>query len=70
MAEGLQQSLRALGLVITSYSIHYTKLYELGERLERGTQYMRGYLLRDGKLNISLMADGGIYVWEPQPASQ
>jgi len=42
----------------------------LGERLERDTQYMRGYLLRDGKLNISLMADGGIYVWEPQPASQ
>lgn len=37
----------------------------MGESLERDTQYMRGYLLRDGHLNISLMADGGIYVWEP-----
>jgi len=37
----------------------------MGESLERATQYMRGYLLRDGHLNISLMADGGIYVWEP-----
>ena len=25
--------------------------------------YMRGYLLKDGRLHLSLMADGGIYVW-------
>ena len=25
----------------------------------------RGYLLRDGRLYLSLMADGGIYAWEP-----
>ena len=28
-------------------------------------QYIRGYLLKEGKLYLSLMADGGIYVWEP-----
>jgi heat shock protein HslJ len=28
-------------------------------------QYIRGYLLKDGKLYLSLMADGGIYTWEP-----
>lgn len=29
-------------------------------------QWIRGYLLKDGKLYLSLMADGGIFVWEPQ----
>ena len=46
-----------------------TKAYcpppSMGETLERDTQYMSSYILRDGRLNISLMADGGIYVWEP-----
>ncbi len=28
-------------------------------------KYIRGYLLKDGRLYLSLMADGGIYVWEP-----
>jgi heat shock protein HslJ len=37
----------------------------MGERIARDAQYMRGWLLRDGKLSISLMADGGVYVWEP-----
>jgi hypothetical protein len=27
--------------------------------------YVRGYLLRDGNLYLSLMADGGILAWEP-----
>jgi len=31
---------------------------------------IRSYLLRDGKLYLALMADGGIYVWEPEPADQ
>jgi heat shock protein HslJ len=26
--------------------------------------YVRGYLLKDGRLYLSLMADGGIYAWE------
>lgn len=28
-------------------------------------QFIRSYLLRDGRLYLSLMADGGIYAWEP-----
>jgi hypothetical protein len=28
-------------------------------------EYLRSYLLTDGKLYLSLMADGGIYAWEP-----
>lgn len=37
----------------------------MGEKIARDTQYMRGWLLKDGRLSVSLMADGGIYVWEP-----
>jgi heat shock protein HslJ len=37
----------------------------MGEKLAANTRYMSGWLLKDGKLNVSLMADGGIYVWEP-----
>lgn len=29
--------------------------------------YVRGFLLRDGMLHLSLMADGGIFTWEPLP---
>jgi hypothetical protein len=38
----------------------------LGERLGRQLPFVRGYLLRDGRLHLSLLADGGILVWEPQ----
>ena len=31
--------------------------------------YVRGYLLRDGRLYLSLMADAGIYAWEPAGAA-
>ncbi len=34
-------------------------------RLARDTAAMRSYTLRDGRLHIALMADAGIYVWEP-----
>ena len=27
-------------------------------------QYIRGYIIKDGRLYLSLMADGGIYAWE------
>ncbi len=30
--------------------------------------YIRSYLLRGGRLYLSLMADAGIYAWEPDPA--
>jgi heat shock protein HslJ len=38
----------------------------LGELLARQLPYVRGYLLRDGRLNLSLLADGGILIWEPR----
>ncbi|MGD8808792.1 MAG: META domain-containing protein [Gammaproteobacteria bacterium] len=39
----------------------------LDERIARDAEYIRGYLLRDGRLYLSLLADAGIYVWEPLP---
>lgn len=36
----------------------------LSERLGQQLGYVRSYLIRDGRLNMSLMADGGILVWE------
>jgi heat shock protein HslJ len=41
----------------------------LDERIVRDLAYVRGYLLRDGKLYLSLMADGGIYEWRPRAAA-
>jgi len=37
----------------------------LDERIVRDLGYVRGYLIRDGKLFLTLMADGGIYEWHP-----
>jgi len=37
----------------------------LDERVAADAQYIRSYLLRDGRLYLSLMADAGIYAWEP-----
>lgn len=37
----------------------------MGEALARDLPRMRGFLLKEGRLFISLMADGGVYVWEP-----
>jgi hypothetical protein len=37
----------------------------LGESIAVQAQYIRGYLLKDGRLSLSLMADGGIWAWEP-----
>lgn len=41
----------------------------LDERIVRDLGYVRGYLLRDGTLHLSLMADGGIYEWRPRAAA-
>jgi hypothetical protein len=38
----------------------------LGGLLARQLPYVRGYLLRDGRLSLSLWADGGILIWEPR----
>jgi len=37
----------------------------MDERVTSQASYVRSYLLKDGKLYLSLMADGGILVWEP-----
>jgi len=37
----------------------------LDEQVTRQAQYVRSFLLKDGRLHLSLMADGGIFVWEP-----
>jgi len=38
----------------------------LDEQIARQAEYIRSYLLKDGRLYLSLMADGGIYAWEPE----
>jgi hypothetical protein len=38
---------------------------DLDEQVLSQAQYVRSYLLKDGRLYLSLMADGGIFVWEP-----
>jgi heat shock protein HslJ len=37
----------------------------LDERITSQAQYIRGYMLKDGRLSLTLMADGGIWLWEP-----
>ena len=37
----------------------------LDERIAAHAEYVRSYLLEDGRLYLSLMADGGVYAWEP-----
>lgn len=37
----------------------------MDEHIVSQAQYIRGYILKDGRLYLSLMADGGIYAWEP-----
>jgi para-nitrobenzyl esterase len=36
----------------------------LTERLEKDWAFVRSYVIRDGRLFLSLMADGGIYEFE------
>jgi len=37
----------------------------LDGQIARHAEYLRSYVLRDGRLYLNLMADGGTYVWEP-----
>jgi heat shock protein HslJ len=37
----------------------------LDEQVTKQAPYFRSYLLKEGRLYLSLMADGGIFVWEP-----
>lgn len=38
----------------------------LGDQLGMMLSYVRSYVVADGRLHMSLMADGGILVWEPR----
>lgn len=40
----------------------------LDERVLRDMAFVRSYLVKAGRLHLSLTADGGIYTWEPSPA--
>lgn len=40
----------------------------LDEVITAQVQYVRGYLLKDGRLSLTLMADSGLWVWEPVTA--
>ena len=42
----------------------------LDEQISGQAQYVRSYLVKDGRLFLSLLADGGIYVWEPIAAGE
>jgi para-nitrobenzyl esterase len=42
----------------------------LNDRLARDWPYVRSYVMRDGHLFIALMADAGIYEFEPAAAPQ
>jgi heat shock protein HslJ len=37
----------------------------MDESIPAHSKFVRSYLLKDGRLYLSLMADGGIYVWAP-----
>ena len=37
----------------------------LAPQLAKSLPYVRGYLIKDGALHLTLMADGGILRWEP-----
>ena len=37
----------------------------LDEKIAAQAEHVRSYLLKDGRLHLSLMADAGIWVWEP-----
>lgn len=39
----------------------------MDESIAAHARFVRSYLLKDGRLYLSLMADGGIYAWEPVP---
>ena len=42
----------------------------LDERVARDLGHVRSYLFKDGRLFLSLMADGGIYEWHPIPITE
>jgi heat shock protein HslJ len=39
----------------------------LGDRIARDMAFVRSFRIANGRLAMSLMADGGIYLWEKDP---
>lgn len=39
----------------------------LDQRIGRELQFIRSFMIKDGRLNLALMADGGIQVWARLP---
>lgn len=39
----------------------------IDERIAAQSGFVRSYLLKDGRLHLNLMADGGVFVWAPDP---
>ncbi|MBI1285550.1 MAG: META domain-containing protein [Thiobacillus sp.] len=37
-------------------------------RIAAQSGFVRSYLLKDGRLHLNLMADGGVFVWAPDPS--
>lgn len=42
----------------------------LEPQVVKALPYVRGYLLMNGRLHLTLFADGGILVWAPSPPSR
>jgi heat shock protein HslJ len=40
----------------------------MDEMIAAQARFVRGYLLKEGNLYLSLMADGGLFAWAPDPA--
>ena len=59
---------------LTIGPVAMTRMYcpppSLDTRVARDLALIRSYLLRDGNLYLSLMADGGIYQWQPSRGEQ
>jgi heat shock protein HslJ len=62
----------ATGGTLTIGPLGVTKMLcpppSMGEMLEKNLGYVRSFVIRDGRLYMSMMADGGIIVWEPARA--
>lgn len=48
----------------------YCQPPSLGDRVGRDMERVRSYRLVNGRLALSLTADGGIYLWEPDTAAR
>lgn len=62
-AAGAASGALQLGQIVTTRALCPPP--QLDARVARDLGFVRSYLLKDGRLYLSLMADGGIYEWRP-----